>query len=75
MDNLFNVSYEITSQIKETQDDFIFTTLSNFLQERFEIVIPKELVVCAISEFYQNHSDLADDMIRKAIERVERSKE
>ena len=67
--SVFNTVYKITMEAKETEDDFIFTRLSEFLHDKYQTVIPKKLLLCALEEFRHNHPDIYDCMIQEAQDR------
>ena len=48
---------EIYMKMRETHDDFIFSTIQPHLEETMEIKINKELLVRAITEYFQNHPE------------------
>lgn len=44
-------------QMRETQDDFIFSTISSYITNTTQIIVNKELLVRAITEYFQNHPE------------------
>lgn len=43
-----DLSYKIVQEVKETQDAFIFSTLSNYAHEAYHITVEKEELIKAI---------------------------
>ena len=52
MNNFSNILMKITEQVTETKDEFIFKTISNWLQDTQQIIISKKELVDAIT-FYR----------------------
>lgn len=48
---------KIYTQMRETQDDFIFSTISPYITDTTQIIVNKELLVRAITEYFQNHPE------------------
>lgn len=48
---------EIYMKMREAQEDFIFSTIQPHLEETMEIKINKELLVRAVTEYFQNHPE------------------
>ena len=48
---------EIYMQMRETQDDFIFSTISPYITDTTQITVNKELLVRAITEYFKNHPE------------------
>lgn len=46
--DMFKTVDDIVMQVKETQDEFIFSTLSKYAMDNFNIVVKKEELVQAI---------------------------
>ena len=47
--DMFKTVDNIATQVKETQDEFIFSTLSDFLHDKVNIVVQKDELFKAIS--------------------------
>ena len=48
---------KIYTQMRETQDDFIFSTISSYITNTTQITVNKELLVRAITEYFKNHPE------------------
>lgn len=48
---------KIYMQMRETQDDFIFNTISPYITDTTQIIVNKELLNRAITEYFQNHPE------------------
>lgn len=48
---------KIYIQMRETQDDFIFNTIIPYITDTTQIIVNKELLVRAITEYFQNHPE------------------
>ncbi len=48
---------KIYMQVHETQDDFIFSTIIPYVTDTTQIIVNKELLVRAITEYFQNHPE------------------
>ena len=48
MDGINNLAYKAVTQVQETQDEFIFQTLSNFAARECHIIVEKEELAKAI---------------------------
>lgn len=46
--NMFNVIHNISMDVRETQDKFIFSTLSQYAMDHFQITLEKEEFIRAI---------------------------
>ena len=44
-------------QMRETQDDFIFSTIAPYITDTTQIIVNKELLVRAVTEYFQNHPE------------------
>ena len=53
----WDVIDKIYTQMRETQDDFIFSTISPYITDTTQIIVNKELLVRAITEYFQNHPE------------------
>ena len=51
LEGVFSITDKITMQVQETQDEFIFRTLINFLHEQTNIIVRKDELIKAISLF------------------------
>ena len=69
MDNFFNETLKVVLEVKEMEEDFIFTHLGDYLYGKYQIIIPKKLLLCALDEFRHNHPDIYECMIQEAQER------
>ncbi len=47
--------YKVTKQVEETREEFIFTTLCNWLSETTQIVVSKRLLMDALAEYRERH--------------------
>ena len=48
---------KIYMQMRETQEDFIFNTISPYITGTTQIIVNKELLNRAITEYFQNHPE------------------
>ena len=48
MDDVNNIAYDITRKVQETEEEFIFSTLCNHVQENYEIIVEKKELCAAI---------------------------
>lgn len=48
MADIYNMANEITMKVEETQEAFIFSTLSKYAMDNFQIVVEKEELTRAI---------------------------
>ena len=48
---------KIYMQMRETQDDFIFSTINPYITDTTQIIVNKELLVRAVTEYFQNHPE------------------
>ena len=48
IDTVNNVTSKIINQVCETEDSFIFQTLSDFASTNYQITVKKEELICAI---------------------------
>ena len=48
---------KIYTQMRETQDDFIFSTISSYITGTTQRIVNKELLIRAITEYFQNHPE------------------
>lgn len=48
MNDVNNIAYEITRKVQETEEEFIFSTLCNHVQENYEIIVEKKELCAAI---------------------------
>ena len=48
---------KIYMQMRETQEDFIFSTISPYITNTTQITVNKELLVRAVTEYFQNHPE------------------
>ena len=48
---------KIYMQMRETQDDFIFSTIIPYITNTTQIIVNKELLVRAVTEYFQNHPE------------------
>ena len=48
---------KIYMQMRETQDDFIFSTIIPYITDTTQITVNKELLVRAITEYFKNHPE------------------
>lgn len=48
---------KIYMQMRETQDDFIFSTIIPYITDTTQIIVNKELLNRAITEYFQNHPE------------------
>lgn len=56
---------KIYMQMRETQEDFIFNTISPYITDTTQIIVNKELLNRAITEYFQNHpEEILDDRKR-----------
>ena len=46
--DIFNIVDNMTMQVKETQDEFIFSTLSDFASTNYDITVNKKELIMAI---------------------------
>lgn len=75
MEEMTNYIHEIVHKVNETQDDFIFTTISRFMEQDLEmskIVMSKRILCRALICFKQEH---AEEYYRLIDESNERTKE
>ena len=49
LEGVFSITDKISMQVQETQDEFIFCTLRDFLQDQTNIVVQKDELFKAIS--------------------------
>lgn len=55
--NVFRFTAEIQMQTHETIDEFIFTQIKPFCENTFQRVISKDLLVRALTEYFENHPE------------------
>ena len=61
----WNFIDKIYMQIRETQDDFIFSTIIPYITDTTQIIVNKDLLNRAITEYFQNHpEEVLDDRKR-----------
>lgn len=48
---------EIYMKMRETQEDFIFQHISPYITDTTQIIVNKELLKRAITEYFQNHPE------------------
>ena len=48
---------KIYMQVRETEEDFIFSTILPYITDTTQIIVNKELRVRAITEYFQNHPE------------------
>ena len=48
---------KIYMQMRETQDDFIFSTISPYITDTTQIIVNKELLNRALTEYFKNHPE------------------
>lgn len=48
---------KIYMKVCETEEDFIFSTISPYITETTQIIVNKELLNRAITEYFQNHPE------------------
>ena len=53
----WDVIDKLYTQMRETQDDFIFSTISPYITNTTQIIVNKELLVRAITEYFKNHPE------------------
>lgn len=46
---------KFTEQVEETREEFIFTTLCNWLSETTQLVVSKQLLLEALVEYRERH--------------------
>ena len=63
MNNTYTTASEITMKIQETQESFIFSTLSKYAMDNFQVVIEKEELIRAIQliRMYKKHGPGIDE--------------
>lgn len=47
--------YSVTEQVEETHEEFIFTTICNWLSETTQVVVSKRLLLDALAEYRERH--------------------
>ncbi|WP_288617784.1 hypothetical protein [uncultured Eubacterium sp.] len=48
MNDVNNITCEIAYKVQETEEEFIFSTLCNYIQENYEIIVEKKELYAAI---------------------------
>lgn len=48
---------KIYMKARETQEDFIFSTIAPYITDTTQIIVNKELLVRAVTEYFQNHPE------------------
>lgn len=48
---------KIYMKMRETQEDFIFSTISPYITNTTQIIVNKELLNRAITEYFKNHPE------------------
>lgn len=55
------ISWEVVDKImmemEERKEDFIFTTIEPFLENKLQIKINKDLLLRAVTEYFKNHPE------------------
>jgi hypothetical protein len=62
MNEPFNIESEMLTKVKETEDAFIFQTLSDFAQTHYQLVIEKDELIKAIQLIWmmrENGTDIS----------------
>lgn len=73
-----NFIYTITHKVEETKDDFIFTTISNFMDNDIEmskIPMSKQILCRALICFQREHADEYYRLLDESRTRMELIKE
>lgn len=55
--NVLHFTAEIQTQCQETRDEFIFKQVKPFCENAVRMVISKELLVRALTEYFENHPE------------------
>ena len=55
--NVLHFTAEIETQCQETYDEFIFKQVKPFCENAVRMVISKELLVRALTEYFENHPE------------------
>ena len=53
----YDVLNEILIQAAETRDDFIFSTIQPFIENKLQIIVNKNLLERALVEYFKNHPE------------------
>ena len=53
----WNFIDKIYMKVRETEEDFIFSTISPYITDTTQIIVNKELLNRAITEYFQNHPE------------------
>ena len=72
-----NLIYTITHKVEETRDDFIFTTISSFMDNDIEmskIPMSKQILCRALICFQQEHADEYYRLLDESRARMEQIK-
>lgn len=48
---------KIMMEMEERKEDFIFTTIEPFLENKLQIKIDKDLLLRAVTEYFKNHPE------------------
>lgn len=68
MDSYTNISVDITKQVREENDRFIFETISSWFYETYQMVISKRMLIRAMECFKEEHPEEYAALIKEVEE-------
>lgn len=60
---------KLTTQVKETEEDFIFSVISQYFEEKTKLIIPKDLLIDALWLYKETYPERYERMIKEAEKR------
>ena len=67
---VFRIEETIVKQVREDEEKFIIDTISPYLTQCYKQVIPKRLLVRALTTFHSEHKEEWDWLMKQAMEDV-----
>lgn len=78
MDKMFHLTTDAITKLTETKEDFIFTTIANWMMNedlvnttKSKICVSKRLLIRAITCFQQEHREEYDRLVEESYNRTE----
>lgn len=68
MDSYTNISVDITKQVREKSDRFIFETISSWFHETYKMIVSKRVLIRAMKCFKEEHPEEYAALIKEVEE-------